>query len=98
MRTIVVPLLLLYVRVDCLRGMPLYAEDANGFTSLMGAAAAGHTELVNVLLSAGAFTDTRDSLGWTAYDAAIYNDHTAVASLLVRGWPQNTRCEKAITT
>ena len=48
----------------------------------MGAATLAYDEIVQHLLCAGALTDTRDNSGWTAHDAATYNQHATTASLL----------------
>ena len=64
--------------------MPSRAENKDGLTPLMGAAAIGHTDLAVALLRAGAAKDTRDNLGWTAYEAATYNNHAATAEAIER--------------
>jgi len=60
------------------------AENKDGFTPLMGAASMGHADIVTALLAAGALADTRDNLGWTAYDAAMYNNQVASAQLVMQ--------------
>jgi ankyrin repeat protein len=44
----------------------------------------GHADIVTALLAAGALADTRDNLGWTAYDAAMYNNQVASAQLVMQ--------------
>eukprot|EP01043_Picozoa_sp_COSAG02_P016970 COSAG02_NODE_759_length_17490_cov_29.152608_4_plen_65_part_00 len=49
---------------------------------MMGAAATGHTDIVKALLLARAAKDVRDNFGWTAYDAAKYNNHAGTAAVI----------------
>ena len=49
---------------------------------MMGAAATGHTDVVKALLLAGAAKGARDNFGWTAYDAAKYNNHADTARVI----------------
>lgn len=56
--------------------------DVDNWTPIAIAAYAGHEDVVQVLLAAGARTDLRVSDGDTAYDKAVAWDHPAIAALL----------------
>ncbi len=59
-------------------------EDFWGMTALMRAAQKGYTDIVKILISAGANIDAKDSShGSTALLYAIENGHTEVAKLLI---------------
>ena len=52
-------------------------------TALYEAANRGHTEIVQLLLQAGADPDKSNNLGWTPLHAAVANNHRDVAKLLL---------------
>jgi len=52
------------------------ATDEAGETALMHAAHAGHLEVVEVLIAAGADVNARSPQGWTALAKAAYNGET----------------------
>lgn len=54
-----------------------------GTTALMLAASQGHTELVQVLIDAGADVNARDFTGWTALHGAAYKGSSKVVLLLL---------------
>jgi len=56
----------------------LEAVDRNGQTPLNLAARHGYTDVVRVLLAAGARVDHADCDGWTALRAAAWGGHTQV--------------------
>ncbi len=58
------------------------AED--GETALMKAAVAGRPEAVETLWAHGAHHDTKDNIGMTAYNHAVFNGHQEVADLLLK--------------
>ncbi|MEZ4238092.1 MAG: ankyrin repeat domain-containing protein [Myxococcota bacterium] len=65
------------------RGGPS-ARDGAGVTPLHCAAAAGHVEVVEALLAAGAHPDRRDAAGYAAVHLAASAGHTAVIKALAR--------------
>ena len=58
------------------------ASNANGWTALHSAAACGHTEVVRLLLSLGANTNTVDRGGDTPLTMAVKKGHGAIVALL----------------
>lgn len=58
----------------------LEATDRHGQTPLNLAARHGYTDVVRVLLAAGASADHADCDGWTALRAAAWGGHTQVHS------------------
>lgn len=58
----------------------LEATDRHGQTPLNLAARHGYTDVVKVLLAAGASADHADCDGWTALRAAAWGGHTQVHS------------------
>jgi ankyrin repeat protein len=52
-------------------------------TPLHSAASGGHSEVVGVLLEAGASVDARQSGGWTALHSAVNNGDIASVTLLL---------------
>jgi hypothetical protein len=69
-------------RAAAANGVPLDEPDDLGETALMHAAAAGHTEVVKVLLLAGVDTNVVSSLGQTAVEMASARGHGDVVALL----------------
>jgi ankyrin repeat protein len=61
---------------------PDLADNAEGFTALMYAAAEGQLEVVRALLGHGANATLRDKDGDTARDFAARNGHTEIARRL----------------
>ena len=71
-----------WVRSALANGVPVDARDDMGETALIQAAAAGHTEVVKVLLLQGASDQVRSLFGQSAQDAAHAKGHEAVVALL----------------
>lgn len=65
-------------------GADVKAQDAEGRTPLMKAAMGGSVELLNVLIRAGAATDTADNHGLTAYDHAVSGKQEKARDILGR--------------
>ncbi|XP_043274128.1 ankyrin repeat domain-containing protein 50 isoform X4 [Venturia canescens] len=61
----------------------LEATDRHGQTPLNLAARHGYTDVVRVLLAAGASADHADCDGWTALRAAAWGGHTQVVTILL---------------
>lgn len=60
--------------------------------ALLAACDAGHHEIVELLVAAGARLDARDVVGMTGLHLAVWNDHVEVARLLVaHGAPLDAR-------
>ena len=58
----------------------------SGLTALIDAAELGHTEIVKMLIAAGAEMEMKDNLGWTALmKAALYGNGKIVQILLAAG-------------
>ena len=62
--------------------LDLDAVDEFGWTMLMCASCAGHTETVQYLLSLGADCTVKDKKGCTAIDLAVKNGHSSVEELI----------------
>lgn len=60
----------------------LEATDRHGQTALNLAARHGYSDVVKVLLAAGANVDHADCDGWTALRAAAWGGHTKVILIL----------------
>lgn len=60
------------------------AQDRFGFTAIMKAAAAGHADIVRLLIKAGADLDVRDRAGSTALTRAVVGDHAPVVKALLQ--------------
>ena len=67
---------------DAAAAIDLNHPDNWGWTPLMTASACGRTEVVRVLLAAGADKDLRTNEGQTALDYAIEENEDAIAALL----------------
>ena len=67
---------------DAAAAIDLNHPDIIGYTPLMTASYHGHTEVVRVLLAAGADKDLRNKKGKTALDLAIGEKKDACAALL----------------
>ena len=61
-------------------------DDVNskGITSLIGAAAGDHIEIVQALIDAGADVNAKDHSGWTALDHAAVKGHTEIVKILLK--------------
>lgn len=67
-------------------GVDVNRPEANGDAPLITAAYLGHTDIVDLLLRAGAAVSAVDpEMKATALHAAAYAGHAAVARLLIRG-------------
>ncbi|KAK0096567.1 hypothetical protein PV326_005146 [Microctonus aethiopoides] len=81
----------------------LEATDRHGQTPLNLAARHGYTDVVRVLLAAGASADHADCDGWTALRAAAWGGHTQVVEMLLEhgaivdcaDWDQRTALRAA---
>ena len=60
------------------------SADEGEISGLQVAAANGHTEVVEVLVSRGANTDHQTCSGWTALQQAAYHGHCSVATILLQ--------------
>ena len=60
------------------------SADEGEISGLQVAAANGHTEVVEVLVSRGANIDHQTSSGWTALQQAAYHGHCSVATILLQ--------------
>jgi ankyrin repeat protein len=58
-------------------------KDDKGRTALIGAARNGHTEVVKLLLNAGANMEAKDTNGWTSLIRVAWNGHTEMVKLLL---------------
>ena len=67
---------------DAAAAIDLNHPTNGGFTPLMNASYSGNTEVVRVLLAAGADKDLRSNNGKTALDLAIEENKDACAALL----------------
>ena len=75
----------------------LEATDAQGCTALIAAARAGHVDVVEALLSAGANVDVCDGSGTTALAAAALAGHEDVVGMLIEwGADPDTRMPEVI--
>ena len=75
----------------------LEATDAQGRTALIAAARAGHVDVVEALLSAGANVDVCDGSGTTALAAAALAGHEDVVGMLIEwGADPDTRMPEVI--
>jgi len=87
---------------ECLKKIPLDgivdAKDSEGMTGLHWAADGGSTDIIELLLTAGAELDARDASGLTAlYYAAFCSHRSAVEMLIGRGADQTVRDEEGLT-
>ncbi len=57
-------------------------QDWSGFTALMSAARNGHTEVVKLLLAAGANVSAKNNKGETALSTARMRGHEEIQELL----------------
>lgn len=69
----------------------------NGQTVLMGAAAAGHTNVVKILLDKGADINIKDKYGHTAIIIAAKKGHTDIVKLLLDNGADETSLNKIKT-
>ncbi|XP_044735383.1 ankyrin repeat domain-containing protein 50 isoform X2 [Chrysoperla carnea] len=60
------------------------SESGHGQTALNVAASHGHTEVVQILLTAGADVNHADADGWTALRAAAWGGHVEVVEALLK--------------
>ena len=68
------------------RAFVVRCVQGSGNTALIGAAAHGRKEVVQLLIEAGANREAQDNGGWTALDyARDENEHEVVRLLEVRG-------------
>lgn len=83
-------------------GIDVNAQDATGYTAVMGAAYRGDNEMVDYLVSKGARLDVRTARGWSVTDMAngpslrtsVPLSHPDTVALLVKlGAPQLTKVE-----
>ncbi len=75
---------------QCLRNGDVNVRDDYSWTPLMCAACAGSTEIVALLLDAGADASSRDRAGYTAYSLAAKKGHHDTARMLVRHRREST--------
>lgn len=59
------------------------SADSYGYTALMWACDNGHTQIVEMLLAAGAEPNTSDQKGYTPLMMAAYSGYTDIACKLV---------------
>ena len=68
------------------------AVDSNGHTALFRACERGHTEVVVVLMNAGALWDLQDTSGRTCLHWAASGGHAAICSSLIhKGLPADSQ-------
>lgn len=66
-------------------------QDTGGWTALMIAATCGQTDMVRVLINAGAGLELEETLGRRALELAMERDRSAVVKLLIGAGADTTR-------
>jgi ankyrin repeat protein len=61
-----------------------YSEKNSGSTPLWCACVSGHTEIVTMLLKAGADPDKQANDGWTPLHVACWKGHTEIVTMLLK--------------